>query len=382
MRRKIFAYALLGLGLPLHTLADAPKVAVDIAPLHSLVSQVMQGVGEPDLIISAEASPHHYNLKPSQANALSNADIVFWMGEELTPWLDKTLNNVAESARKVAVLDLPATTTYPFREGATFEQHAHDEHEGHDEHAGHEKHEAHADEHHHADEHGHEHEHEEHHAHEPGLIDRFLSLFSGDDHDHHEDETHDHADSHHDADAHKDEHDGHHHDGIDPHAWLDPENAKQWVSEIAARLSELDADNAATYQSNAQQAVAELDQLITNTRQSISAMGDIKFIVFHDAYQYFEQRFGITAAGSISLSDAEAPSPARVAEIRDTVKKLGVTCIFAEPQYDEGLVRNVFEDSTVTAIGVMDPLGAALTPGPSHYSALIQGMTASLQQCQ
>ena len=366
MRRKIFAYALLGLGLPLNSLADAPKVAVDIAPLHSLVSQVMQGVGEPDLIIPADASPHHYYLKPSQAKALSESDIVFWMGEALTPWLEKTLDNVAASARKVAFLDLPVTTTYPFREGATFEKHMHDKHEGHDEHADHEKHETHTD---------------EHHAHEPGLFDRFLSLFSVDDHGHHEDETHEHADSHHDADAHKDEHDAHDHDGVDPHAWLDPENAKQWVSEIASRLSELDAGNATTYQGNAQHTIAKLDQVIANTRQSIDAMGEIKFIVFHDAYQYFEQRFGISAAGSISLSDSAAPSPARIAEIRETVKRLGVTCVFTEPQFNEGLVRNVFEDSAVSAIGVMDPLGAKLEPGLSHYDELLRGMATSLTIC-
>ena len=107
-----------------------------------------------------------------------------------------------------------------------------------------------------------------------------------------------------------------------------------------------------------------------------------KFIVFHDAYQYFEKRFGISAAGSIALGDAEDPSPARIKEIRDTVKEIRVTCVFTEPQYNPGLVENVFEGTTVSVIGVMDPLGASLPVGNSHYQQLIQGMVESLSQCK
>ena len=104
--------------------------------------------------------------------------------------------------------------------------------------------------------------------------------------------------------------------------------------------------------------------------------------MFHDAYQYFEKRFDVPATGSISLGDAEDPSPARIKEIRDTVKKLGVSCVFTEPQYNPGLVKNVFEGTSVATIGVMDPLGANLSIGSSHYQELIKGMAFSLSQCQ
>lgn len=357
MRMKTLAGAAITLGLPLSSLADTPSVAVDIAPLHSLVSQVMDGVSEPNLLIPAEASPHDYALRPSQAQALSDADIVFWMGETFTPWLEKAIHNVADSANNVEMLEL-ATTTYEYREGATFEEHG--DHEKHGDH-----HDEHADD----DEH--------HDKHEEGFLDQLLTLFGS--HDDHEEEHEQHHDDH--NEEHGDHH-GHNHEGVDPHAWLDPENAKAWIKEIETVLSKHDPENAQTYASNAQKATASLDTLINETRTQVDELGALKFIVFHDAYQYFEKRFGILATGSISLGDAEDPSPARISEIRETVEKLGVTCVFTEPQYNPGLVKNVFEGTTVTDMGVMDPLGASINIGASHYSELIGSMVASLNQCK
>ncbi|PWQ93510.1 zinc ABC transporter substrate-binding protein [Leucothrix arctica] len=319
MRRSIVACAAL-LGLSLNAHAAPPSVAVDIAPLHSLVSQVMGSVAEPTLIIPAESSPHHYTLRPSQAKALASADVVFWIGEGFTPWLEKSLDNLASSAQKVEVLEIEGTTTHGYREGATFEKHEHD--------------------------------------------------------DEHEEEGHD-DEKEHKKDEHHDEHDGN-----DPHAWLDPENAKIWVKHISDVLSKQDPENAAAYSSNATATIASLDAMIVSTRTQIEALGQPKFIVFHDAYQYFEKRFGISAAGSISLGDAEDPSPARVKEIQETVKKLGVNCIFTEPQYNAGLVKNVFAGTSISTIGVMDPLGASISTGSGHYQALIQAMINSISQCK
>jgi zinc transport system substrate-binding protein len=338
MRHTLIAYSALILSLSINSHASPPSVAVDIAPLHSLVSQVMEGVGQPSLLIPAEASPHHHTLRPSQAKALADAEVVFWVGEGITPWLKKALDNLAESALKVEVLEIEGTTTYAFREGATFESHDHGEDE------------------HHKDEH-----------HEKG--------------EHHDKEK----DEHHKKDEHSDkEKDEHHdeHEGSDPHAWLDPVNAKLWVNYINDILSKQDPENASIYSSNAAKATASLDTLIRSTSTKIDALSKPQFIVFHDAYQYFEKRFDIPAAGSITLGDAEDPSPARIKETRDTVKKLGVTCVFTEPQYNPGLVKNVFQGTTISVIGVMDPLGASLATGSGHYQQLIEGMVKSLSQCQ
>ncbi|MDD1795472.1 zinc ABC transporter substrate-binding protein [Enterovibrio sp. ZSDZ42] len=341
MRHSLFAYAAFGLSMSFHVQAT-PNVAVDIAPLHSLVSQVMEGVGEPDLLIPAESSPHEYTLRPSQAKALSNADVVFWMGEGLTPWLEKALDNVAGSAQKVEMLALEETHTHIYREGATFEAHS-----------------DHGDEH-HRDEH---HDEDEHHDDEKN-------------HDEHKDD-----DGH---DEHKDEsdHHGHNHHGNDPHAWLDPENAKAWVAVIQETLSAADPEHAATYKRNAADATASLNALIADTNAKIGKLGKVKFIVFHDAYQYFEKRFNVIAAGAISLGDAEDPSPKRIKEIRETVKALNVNCVFTEPQYNPGLVKNVFQGTSISTIGVMDPLGASLPIGSTQYQTLIEAMVKSLSQCK
>ena len=339
--------------LPMAALASPPKVAVDIAPVHSLVAQVMAGVGEPDLFIRPGASPHEYSLRPSEAEALSRADVVFWIGEELTPWLESALENLAGSAQKVTLLEVPGITLHDFREGATFEAHDHhgDEH-------GHEDGHAH-DEHEHKDEHAHdEHEHEDEHAY---------------DEDEHKDE---HA---HDEDEHKDEHARGEHD---PHAWLDPENAKIWLESIAGVLSEADAANAARYRNNAATAIANLDAQIASIRARTQKLHDIRFIVFHDAYQYFERRFGLQATGAISVSDASDPSPARVREIRDTVADLGVRCVFTEPQFNPDMVVSVFEKTRVATIGVIDPLGADIAIGPDHYPKLLEVLVSSITQCQ
>lgn len=351
MRTKFLLSTLFSLSLPF-TAQAAPKVAVDIAPLHSLVSQVMEGVAEPSLIIPAEASPHHYTLRPSQARALSDAKIVFWVGENFTPWLEKAMDNVANSAVKVSMLDVDETTLYEFRQGVTFDVHEHDKHEDHEGHEQHDDHEGHA---HHDDHEGHAH-HDDHEGHE-----------QHDDHEGH---------------AHHDDHEGHAHHGIDPHAWLDPKNAKVWINKIEAVLSKQDPANQALYRANAKKSLAKLDILIISTSHRVEKLGDIRFIVFHDAYQYFEKRFAIIAAGSISLSDAQTPSPARIKEIRETVKQLGVTCVFTEPQFNSGMVNNVFEGTSVSAIAVMDPLGSHIQIGPELYNTLIDNMTSSLQACK
>jgi zinc transport system substrate-binding protein len=309
-------------------------VATDITPVHSLVAKVMAGVGKPDLVIRPGASPHGYSMRPSEAEALQRADVVFWVSHELTPWLESPLENLAGSANKVELLEVAGVTLHEFREGATFEAHEH-----------------HDDEH---DQHGHD--------------------------DHAHNEEHDHDEEVHNE-AHK-EHDEHHHGEHDPHAWLDPENAKIWLKAIAAELSTIDSANATTYQLNANAAINELDTLIASIRTQTKDLHDIKFIVFHDAYQYFERRFDVQATGAISIGDASDPSPARVKEIRDTVSKLGVLCVFTEPQYNPQMVRSVFEDTQVRTIGVMDPLGADIKPGKGLYSKLLKALVSSLNQCQ
>lgn len=327
-------------------LAEAPRVAVDIAPVHSLVARVMQGLGTPDLIVQPGASPHEYSLRPSEARALQEADLVFWVGDDLTPWMKDAIGTLSSDAKVTTLIKANGTLVLGFREGALFEAHQHD-------HAGGE---AHGDE-----AHDHDHEAHDHDAH---------------DHDAPEKDAHDHEA--HSEGAEKDH--AHDPDGVDPHAWLAPENAAAWIDVIAGELSAADPENAQAYLANAAAARTELDGLIREIDAALAPVRGKRFIVFHDAYQYFEVSFDLAAAGAISLSDASDPSPARIAEIQARIAEEGIDCILAEPQFNPGLVATVSE-GTQAGTGVLDPLGSDLQPGADLYPQLMRALARSLAAC-
>lgn len=300
--------------------ADVPRVAVDIAPVHSLVSKVMGELGAPELILPPGASPHGHSLRPSEARSLAGADIVFRVGDDLTPWMHDTIETLAAKARVVDLLDAPGTTVLEFRDTAVF---------GHDDH----------------DEHGH------------------------DDGDHDEQD--------HDEHAHADEHD---HDGRDPHAWLDPGNAEAWVAVIARALSEFDPENEPVYAENAAAAISGLAALSSDISAQLEPVRGLRYVVFHDAYQYFESAFDLPAQGAIAIGDASDPGARRVSEIREAIRENGVTCIAAEPQYNPSLVRTVAGGDDIRAT-VLDPLGTGLEPGPDFYDNLIRSLADALLNC-
>ncbi|MEQ9261303.1 MAG: zinc ABC transporter substrate-binding protein [Roseovarius sp.] len=357
MSRNLLPFALAAMLTAGAAGADAPRVAVDIAPVHSLVARVMDGVGTPSLVIAPGASPHEYSLRPSEAGALQEADLVFWIGPELTPWLEDAMVTLAGDATAIALMEVEGTLRLPTRDGALFEAHAHGEMKARED--GHE--------HGHDHEHGHGHEdgHDDGHAHGEGHS-------HGEDHAEHELAEHDHA---------KHEHGhGHAHDGDDPHVWLSPDNAGLWLGVIADRLAEADPGNADAYRANARAGQEELSALSSEIAATLAPLKGRNFIVFHDAYQYFEQAFEFPASGAISLSDASDPSPARVAEIQKRVAEQGVSCVLAEPQFNKGIVAAVMEGSEART-GVLDPMGTHLEPGPALYPDMLRGLAAALAAC-
>ena len=316
-------------------IADSPRVVTDIAPVHSLVSRVMDGIGKPDLIVPNETSPHDYRLRPADAEALESAGLVFWMGEGLTPWMERALDSLSGEATIIELLALDETVTLPFREGALFDAHDHSEHDNHDDH----------------DDHDHDKEH--------------------DDHDDHDD---------HDHDKEHDDHAGHDHGEFDPHAWLSTDNAKTWLNVIAAKLSSVDPANAGGYFANASEAIAELDALDKEVDEMLDTVRGGKFIVFHDAYQYFETVYDFPASGAISLSDASDPGAARIAEIAKRIEGENIQCVLSEPQFNANMVDTVMA-GTEAKTEVIDPLGFGIEPGASLYTKLIKGMATSLVNC-
>ncbi|MEX1233816.1 MAG: zinc ABC transporter substrate-binding protein [Roseovarius sp.] len=348
--------------------AEVPRVVTDIAPVHALVARVMEGVGEPEQIVRSGASPHGYALRPSEADALANADAVFWIGPELTPWLERTIETVAPDAEVTALLHAPGSMVMDFREGPRFD-HGGEGHDGHSD-------EAHVAE---ADDDEHDHGHDEH-DHDDGHDDHEHGHKEDHGHEHDRDDDHAHDHGAEEASGHGHGHEGHDHSGEDPHAWLDPDNAKAWLRVMAETLGRLDPANAETYAANAEDGRAEIDAMEEEVTATLAPLKGARFVVFHDAYHYFEHHFGLPAAGAIAEGDAADPGPARIEEVRELIRDLNVTCVLSEPTFNPDFVRTVIEGRDARS-GVIDPLGGDIEPGPDFYPALMRDVTARLATC-
>ena len=183
------------------------------------------------------------------------------------------------------------------------------------------------------------------------------------------DKAKDHAEAHHD------------HGDTDPHAWLDPENAKTFLTEIANALASIDPDNAATYHDNAAAARARITAMQAEITTQLASAQDITLVPYHNAYRYFLTRFGLDLSGALANSEATPPSAAHLAEMRDLLAQRQRTCLFAEPGANLDLIRAAapHPDQTVPAL---DPLGATLTQGPDLYDALIRKMADTIATCE
>lgn len=300
--------------------AEAPKVVVSIKPIHSLIASVMQGVGEPTLLVRGGASPHSYSMKPSDAKALSAADLVIWVGPELESFLEKPLKANAPKATRLTLMELKGLTLLETREGGAWEAHDHGHKGGHD-HKGHD----------------HKHDHK----------------------------GHDHDDEH---------------EELNSHIWLDPANARAIVTATAEALAAKDPAGAEAYRTNADRTLQQLDALDAELKATLAPVKDKPFVVFHDAYQYFEARYDLSAVGSITVSPDRRPSAKRLSAIRAKIGGLGAACVFAEPQFEPALVQTVVE-GTKAKTGVLDPEGTELPEGVTLYPTLMRNLAASLRGC-
>jgi zinc transport system substrate-binding protein len=324
------------------------KVVASIKPIHSLASYLMDGVSKPGLIVDGYASPHGFSMKPSHAKMLQEADLIFWVGEDLESFLEKPLKSIAKKAEKIELMEIKGLNKLKFRERNIFDghdDHGHDDEHKEDDHAKKE------------DDHGHDDEHKE------------------DDHAKKEDD-HGHDDEH-KEDGH-DEHEGHAHGEYDPHIWLDPSNAKVILKEMAEHLIEKDQKNASVYKSNLKKALKDLDKLTKTVKSDLNK--DFKSIVFHDAYQYFEKRFDVNVLGAFTVNTDVMPGAEQLAEIREIIEHDKVSCVFSEPQFNPDIINAVAKDMNIST-GVLDPLGATLDPGKNLYLDLIGNMSKSFKGC-
>ncbi len=287
--------------------AEVPRVAADVAPVHSLAARVMQGLGEPALIVPPGGSPHDHAMRPSEAAALQEADAVIWVGAALTPWLGRAIDRLAGDALVLPLLEVEGTARLGYREGAVFAEAGSDGGEG--------------------------------------------GTAEG----------------------------GGPEGALDPHAWLDPGNAALWLDAIAEALAGLDPENAEAYRANAQGGRAEIAAAAAEAERLLAPVRGRPFVVSHDAYHHFEDRFGVPALGAIAAGDAAPPSPARLRAIRDAAAERGAVCVLSEPRSDPGLVEAVTGGSGVRAVA--DPLGVGLDPGPALYPSLLRELARTLAGC-
>ncbi len=366
---------LLGLATP--AWSEPPEVVVTIKPLHSLVASVMGDVGAPSLLLKGAASPHSYSLRPSDAKALNRAKLIFWVGEGMETFLVEPLKALSGEARLVEIAELPQIELLDAREGGAWEAHAHGDHDEHD-HKDHAEAEHHAEKHEHGDGHGHD---------ETAHADEAKEHEDHAEAEHHA-ESHEHGDGHEHAE-HADEakqnedhagHAGHGEHDKNLHLWLDPHNAEVIVKAAVKALGEADPANAARYQANGAATLAELEMLDGDLRKDLLAVKDTPFVVFHDAYHYFEAHYGLTAVGSISVDEGRTPGAKRLREVREKIVQSGARCVFSEPQFEPALVATVIE-GTPARTGVLDPLGAELAEGPAAYGEIMRGLAASLNKC-
>ncbi len=280
--------------------AQPPRVVVSIAPLHSLVAGVMEGVAAPKLLVRGNASIHAYTLRPSQVRALHHARVVFRIGSELESFLDKPLAALDEKrVRIVDLIDWPGMTLLPTRSGGLWQHH-----------------------------------------------------------------------------------DGHHgkRKYIDSHIWLDPRNAKIIVSAVVEVLSTTDPEHASRYRANGKKILTKLDELDRELGATLAPVKTVPYLVFHDAYHYFEARYGLNAAGAVVTSPEQMPGARRLREVRKYIRSTAARCLFREPQFSPAWLKLISE-GTELKIGTLDPLGAELDPGPDLYFTLMRRLAASLTDC-
>ena len=285
------------------------KVLVSIKPFHSLVSAIMQGVSEPLLLINGNNSPHSYALRPSSAENLQQADLVFWGGEILEGFLTKPLQSLASRARLVSLQETAGLRLLPLRSGIGWQKHETD---------------------------------------------------STNDHSA-EDETTSTS-------------------GTDPHIWLDPYNAKIISSKIVEILTEMDPQNAQSYRRNGEKYGLRLELLDRKLKAEMTKVAETPYMVFHDAYQYFEKRYQLNVVGSMTLHIGFGSSVRRLTAVRKTIQKEKIRCIFSEPQFSPKLLQTVIAGTNVKQ-GTLDPLGAGLESGAELYFTLLNNLSHNLSSC-
>ncbi len=304
--------------------AESPNVVSDIKPVHSLVNMVLGDLGTSELIISRNVSPHDYSMRPSEVRMVVDSDIIFWTGPVILPSFEKLFEELPPGTQEISLLEEVEDQLLPIRDlGSFFED---------------------------EDDHGDENEEEGH----------------DDDDDHGEEKK---------SSGHDHSHEG----DFDPHAWLDPYIALAWIDIITDVMISEDPDNKEVYLSNAKIAKAKINELDQEIKARLHNI-EPRFIVFHDAFQYFENRYGLTAIGIITDQSGAAPGARHIRQLVDKISEVEVSCAFSEPLFEDDLLNTVVSGAEIIVYEI-DPTGAGFEPEPDLYLNLISNVADSFIEC-
>lgn len=294
---KVKSALLIGLVMTHAAWAKVPQIVVTIKPIHSLVEGLTSGVTEPTLLLPPGASPHSFNLKPSQRKLISDADLVIWVGPDLENVLIQTMKSLPKD-KQLRLLDGHEIKALPYRQ---------------------------------PDEHEHEHEHHN------------------------------------------------HHHTLDPHIWINTDYAKLIIKQVLTKLITLDAEHQAQYHKNADRLYQKLDTLKQDIQNTIGAHKNVPYLVYHDAYQYFETEFGLQPATVINANPHAPMSAKKIIELQKMIQAKKIACVCTEPEFGDKVLNALDADNMKHV--VLDALGVYQGTGEDAYFDTMRVLSQQLSSC-
>ncbi|MCG9631603.1 zinc ABC transporter substrate-binding protein ZnuA [Vibrio sp. Isolate30] len=276
------------------SVASASTILTSFKPIQMIVTELTQGVSEPDVVMNSNASPHDYALKPSDVKKIQNADMLIWFGPDLEAFLTKVAKS---NDNLVTISEIPNIN---------------------------------------------------------------LREFGEDPHDHH--------------------HDGHDHGSHDPHFWLGIDQVEVASSYISNKLVEVDPQNADVYKKNLEVFLSQLADKKRSIEAQLAPVKDKGYYVFHDAYSYYEDEFGLNKLGHFTVSPERKPGAKTLISIKKTLAKQDVQCVFSEPQFTPAVIESVVRGSS-TKKGQLDPVGSDIEVDKGSYFEFLQQLTDSYTSC-
>ncbi|MFZ7239849.1 zinc ABC transporter substrate-binding protein ZnuA [Avibacterium avium] len=315
------------------------SVVTSIKPLGFIASSIAEGVTDTQVFVPAGASPHDYHLKPSDVQKLKAADLVLWIGEDVDQFLAGSLKKNVDASKVVTIAKLAGITPDMLAKG---EHHHHD----HDHH------------HHDGEDHDHDHDHEHH-------------------HDHGKSEAHEHQHNHGTDDAHD-----HDHDELETnwHVWYSPRISQVVAEAVADKLTQQFPAKKALIEKNLAEFNRSLNAQNEKIKQQLAPVQKKGFYVFHDAYTYFNEAYGLNQVGAFTINPLVAPGAKKLAHIKEEIEEHKVGCLFAEPQFTPKVIETLHK-STGVKVGRLDPMGDSVKLGKNSYANFLQFTADSYYNC-